>query len=355
MKKTRKSDYIILALLCMITLNVGAITIGRYSSIKKPSEPNKDYLYLVTESINYIKENININKILKKTINSLFPMITAENGNQDSIEVVAPEFNKVDEETEHISEKDIFIDSLDEYESLIIVKDSGGTNTVENIPELFMINKIKVDKGKPYILMYHTHATESYLLAKADEYRSSDKNHNVVGMGSIISTVLRANDHKVDHVETYHDLPSYNQSYSRSLNTVNSKKQESDNFKILFDIHRNAIKDTSVIPESLVRKSKIDINGKSVATFFLVVGPDSPNKEQVLNFAKYIKAVSDTLYPDLCKGILIKPIGKYNQHISDYSALIELGYHFNTLEEASEGAKLVGEILALAINSIIEE
>ena len=355
MKKTRKSDYIILALVCMITLNIGAIVIGRYSSIKQISDPNKNNIRIVTASINYIKENININEILKKTINSLFPMITAENENKDSIEVTAPEFNEVDEETEYISEKDIFIDSLDEYESLIIVKDSDGITTVENIPELFMINKIKVDREKPYILMYHTHATESYLIAKDDNYRSSDKKHNVVGIGSIISTVLEANEHKVEHIETYHDLPSYNKSYSRSLNTVNNKKQESDNFKILLDIHRDAVADTTINDESLTKKSKIDINGKSVATFSLVVGPDSPNKEQILNFARYIKAVSDALYPNLCKGILIKPAGKYNQHISDYSALIEVGYNFNTMDEANEGAKLVGEILTLAINSIIEE
>ena len=41
--------------------------------------------------------------------------------------------------------------------------------------------------------------------------------------------------------------------------------------------------------------------------------------------------------------------------MSDYSALIEIGYNINTIEEANEGAKLVGEILSLAINSIIEE
>ena len=123
----------------------------------------------------------------------------------------------------------------------------------------------------------------------------------------------------------------------------------------MLDIHRDAVLDTNPNIESIKAKSKIDIGGKSVATFSLVVGPDSPNKEQVLSFAKYVKAVSDALYPGLCKGITIKPAGKYNQHLSDYSALIEVGYHINTLEEANEGAKLVGEVLTLVLNSILEE
>jgi len=177
----------------------------------------------------------------------------------------------------------------------------------------------------------------------------------MISIGNIIATVLEANSHKVDHVETVHDLPSYNQSYSRSLNTIKNKMAESSNINVLLDIHRDAIVDESPNMETIKAKSKIDIGGKSVATFSLVVGPDSVNKEQVLGFAKYVKAVSDTLYPGLCRGILIKPRGKYNQYLSDYSALIEVGYNFNTIEEANEGAKLVGEVLSMVMSRLLEE
>jgi stage II sporulation protein P len=203
--------------------------------------------------------------------------------------------------------------------------------------------------------MYHTHGTESYLHSKAENYRTSDNNSNIVAIGNVISTVLEANGHTADHVETHHDLPSYNKSYSRSLNTVNTKKGESENLQILLDVHRNAVLENAKNIDKLIAKSKVEIDGKTVATFSLVIGPDSPNKDKVLNFAKYIKAVSDALYPNLCEGIIIKPTGKYNQHLSDYSALIEIGYNFHTFEEANNTAKLVGEILSLAINSIIEE
>ena len=61
------------------------------------------------------------------------------------------EFNKYEES--------LIIDKLDEYESLIIIKDSHGISSIENIPKPLNINKIKLDKAKDYILMYHTHST----------------------------------------------------------------------------------------------------------------------------------------------------------------------------------------------------
>lgn len=357
MRKSRKSDYIILALMCLITLNIGAIAIGLYSS-NQSKDLAENKFKIVDISFDKIKEFINISETIKKTINSLFPIAKILNNNTDAVEVdsIVTEPEAVDDiGEEYDTQNDIIIENLDEYESLIIVKDSDGVHTIENVPEPLMIKKIKIDKEKPYIFMYHTHATESYLISKTDDYRSSDKKNNMINIGKIISTVLEANGHKVDHVETFHDSPSYNQSYSRSLNTIIKKKEVYDNLKVLLDVHRNAVLDNNPNIESIKANSRIEIGGKSVSKFSLVVGPDSPNKEQVLSFAKYIKAVSDTLYPGLCQGIIIKPAGKYNQHLSDYSALIEVGYHFHTLEEATEGAKLVGEVLTLVLNSILEE
>lgn len=342
MGKTKKSDYIVLALICILALNIGNIVIKFFPSSNKMGG--------LTSVV------MKVDDFLDRTKNMFFPIMEVLNleprvvDNEDN-----HQFNEVEENMEYDNSRDIILDRLDEYESLIIIKDSKGMDTVENIPEPLMINKININREKPYILIYHTHATESYELAKADNYRSSDKGINMVSIGKILADVLGAGGHNVDHVDTFHDLPSYNQSYSRSLNTITRKKDGDDNLRILLDVHRDAYLETNPNMESIRAKSKIELNGKSAATFSLVVGPDSPNMEQVLNFAKYIKAVSDTLYPNLCNGIIIKPTGKYNQHLSDYSALLEVGYNFNSLEEANEGAKLVGKVLSIAINSIIEE
>ncbi|TCU71705.1 stage II sporulation protein P [Tissierella praeacuta] len=349
MRKSRKSDYIILALLCLIILNIGAIGIGLYSS--KLHNVSKKEFKITNIPFEKVKNMLNINMEIRKTINSFFPMTKKLDNKRNSME----ERISLPENEEYNSENDIIIENLHEYESLIIVKDSNELNTIDSIPEPLTAKKFKIDKEKPYILIYHTHATEAYLMAKSNNYRSQDKKNNMISIGNTIATVLEANGHKVDHVETVHDLPSYNKSYSRSLNTIKNKMAESSNIKVLLDIHRDAIVDESPNMETVKAKSKTDIGGKSVATFSLVVGPDSVNKEQVLGFAKYVKAVSDTLYPGLCRGILIKPRGKYNQYLSDYSALIEVGYNFNTIEEANEGAKLVGEVLSMVMSGLLEE
>lgn len=350
MKKTRKSDYIIMALFCLVALNIGSIIIGKYSSRAESLNLGKKGMNIITSSTDYIKKNFSLSDMIDKVIISVFPIKEVSNK-----EYVEDQLHEQIEDLEIKTGEDIIIQDLEEYESLIILKNSIGMNNLENIPEPINVKKLEVDEDKPYILMYHTHATESFIPARENNWHVSDTRYNILGMGEIMTKILEASEHKVDHVHTYHDLPSYNKSYSKSLNTINKKLEESDNLKIFLDVHRDGVLENSPNIESIRKKSKIEINGKDVATFRLVIGPDSENKEEVLNFAKYIMAVSDALYPGLCKGIVIKPYGKYNQHKSDYSSLIELGYNINNIEEATEGAKLIGEILSLAVTKIKEQ
>lgn len=350
MKKIRKSDYIIMALFCLVALNIGSIIIGKYSPRAESLNLGKKGMNIITSSTDYIKKNFSLSDMIDKVIISVFPIKEVSNK-----EYVEDQLHEQIEDLEIKTGEDIIIQDLEEYESLIILKNSIGMNNLENIPEPINVKKLEVDEDKPYILMYHTHATESFIPARENNWHVSDTRYNILGMGEIMTKILEASGHKVDHVHTYHDLPSYNKSYSKSLNTINKKLEESDNLKIFLDIHRDGAEEDSPNIEAIRKKSKIEIDGKSVATFSLVVGPDSENKDQVLSFAKYIKAVSDTLYPGLCRGIVIKPIGKYNQHKSDYSSLIELGYNINNIEEATEGAKLIGEILSLAVTKIKEQ
>lgn len=260
----------------------------------------------------------------------------------------------IEDNDEFVITDDYIIKRLEEYENLIIVKDSLGQNSIENIPEPINVGELNVDRDKDYILVYHTHGSESFLTEDPDEYYNEDINKNVVATGNVLATVLEAKGHKVDHSPILHDRPSFSQSYSRSLNTINKKKQENSNLKIFFDLHRDGVDKNASYKDKFLETARIDINGVSTATFSLVVGPDTPNYEEVLSFAKYIKAASDALYPGFCTGIIVKPSGKYNLYSSNHAALIEIGSNLVTLEEAKECAKLVGEILSLVLDSIIE-
>lgn len=250
------------------------------------------------------------------------------------------------------SSQDRIIDHLEEYENFIIVEE-GDSNLV-NVPDPINVGKIKVDKNKEYILAYHTHTTESFLSDDGKNY-NADTNKNVVSIGNTITTVLEAKGHNVKHDTTVHDMPSFNQSYSRSRNTINKNLDQNSNLKILIDIHRDGRDKSSSNLDAFIKAGRIDIDGVSNATFALVIGPDADNYDEILSFAKYIKAVSDTMYPGLCRGIIIKPAGKYNLNYSNHSILLEMGSNWITLEETNESGKKVGEILSAVFDKLIIE
>ena len=326
MKKSQKGNYLILALMCLVLLNLGFIGIKFSRTISTyPSFSLKDFLKDISIPIFNMTRDSDIKQF------------------------------KIDEEDEYSPKyEDFIITDMEEYENLIIVRDSLGKHSIENIPPPLNIEKIKVDKTKPYIMIYHTHATEGYKPFKTDAFHTEDNNMNVTSVGEIMAKVLENKSHIVEHNKIHHDMPSYNKSYSRSSQTIKKAIENNNNLKFFFDIHRDGILPTASYYEKALAKSKIEVNGVDVATFSLVIGPDTPNYDQVLAFAKYLKVISDTIYPGLFKDIIVKPVGKYNLFISDYAALFEIGSNLNTIEEGNESAKLVGEIIDLAISSIIE-
>lgn len=335
-KRKNNDSYLILILVCLLILNIGALSYRFFKNNKIFENFNNLAKIFTGYELSFGEDNF---------INDKEPIIP---------NTVEKDVATIDDEGELKTKGDYIINRLEEYESLIMIKDSHGISSIENIPKPLNINKVSLNKDEDYILVYHTHGTESFLTENPKEYHNADTEKNVVSVGDVLQKVLEANGHKVDHVRTLHDLPSYNSSYTRSLNTINSKKAENKNLKIFLDVHRDGVDSDADYKDRFLETARIDINGVSTATFSLVVGPDTPNYESVLSFAKYIKAVSDTVYPGFCNGIIIKPAGKYNLFASDYSALLEVGSNLITQEEAKECAKLLGEILSLVIDSIVE-
>ena len=233
-----------------------------------------------------------------------------------------------------------------------------GDKQVESTKDLIRSekpNKIKLDDKNPYVMIYHTHATECYSPLKQNNYHIDQRDKNVITIGEIIGGVLKDKGHKIKQIEKYHDLPSFNKSYVESLKTVKEELSKNESLKIILDVHRDGVDEGSKYIAKAQKAARIDINGKSVATFSMVVGPDNPNKDQLLKFARYIRDKSNEKYPGLCKGIIVKPYGKFNQYVSDHYTLLEIGSNLNTMDEAKETAKLVGGILDEVITDLKEE
>ena len=62
------------------------------------------------------------------------------------------------------------------------------------------------------------------------------------------------------HDKTYHDYPSYNGSYDRSLNTFKNILQTNQDAEIAIDLHRDAVRKHKHISAQACKSEKIDVH-----------------------------------------------------------------------------------------------
>ena len=146
----------------------------------------------------------------------------------------------------------------------------------------------------------------------------------------------------VIHDKTYHDYPSYNGSYSRSLVTAQNILSSNQDTDIVIDLHRDAIADETYSP-------KVKIGNEYVSQLMFVIGSDGAGSEhknwvQNLKFAIKVQKKANELYPGLFKPIILRN-SEYNQSISKAACIIEVGSTGNTLEESMGAMKYLAKIL----------
>jgi hypothetical protein len=135
---------------------------------------------------------------------------------------------------------------------------SYGSVQIKNETEFgltddMLIPDVEIKKSKN-ILIYHTHTCESYTPSDkyqyemAGNYRTTDLNYSVARVGKELKTFLEKKNFHVIQDTTYHDYPAYSGSYNRSLTTVTNTLAENKDTEIVFDIHRDAIGDSSYAP-----------------------------------------------------------------------------------------------------------
>lgn len=194
-------------------------------------------------------------------------------------------------------------------------------------------------KGPPKILIYHTHATESYQPVTEGNFHSMQEPCTVREAGSLVKQALEEKGIPVLHDKTLHDVPSYNQSYGRSILTAQKHLADNPSIQIVIDLHRDA---------AGVNGSKaytFELNGVSAAQFSLVVGQGNGNKKQLTEFANRINSKANAMYPGFARGIIEKTY-RYNQHICDQAILLELGNNQNDISQVRRSAGYFAEVIA---------
>ncbi|MDD2216196.1 MAG: stage II sporulation protein P [Eubacteriales bacterium] len=196
-----------------------------------------------------------------------------------------------------------------------------------------------VSSEKPQVLIYHTHATETFQPVSEGNFHSQDEEGTVREVGNVLEAALKAKGIGVVHNKTLHDSPSYSKSYSRSMDTAQSILKSNPSIQIIIDLHRDAAGYTGNKGHTFI------VDGKTAAQFSLVVGRGNDNAKELMIFANKIIAKANELYPGFSRGIIQKEY-KYNQYITDQYLLLEMGNNQNTIEEAKCSATYFAEALA---------
>ncbi len=214
--------------------------------------------------------------------------------------------------------------------------------------------RIAIDSKAPQVLIYHTHATESYMPNTALNYHTLNENYSVVSVGTKLAKYLQDKyKYRVIHDKTYHDKDSYAYSYSNSLLTIKRNVTRYKSLKVILDVHRDAFA-VSGSANNQAKKNEYTavINGRKAARIMLVVGKGNPNYKELEKFAVYIKKKMDKLYPGLFLRIEEKEKSKYNQYFSNHSMLIEVGCMLNTNEEAQYSGELLGKVIGEVLKDL---
>ena len=218
-------------------------------------------------------------------------------------------------------------------------KDDAGTVTGEKEdPDDAVLT------SDPMVIIYHTHCTESYMPYNESNYHREAEEGTVRDVGSVLESELKKQGINVVHDKTIHDRPSYNESYNRSLETIETLTSKYPSAVYVIDLHRDAA------AASASEGKYISIDNKRVAKFSMVVGKQNENYAELYAFAKKISGKAESMYKGF-GGAIVEQNYKYNEYISDKALLLEVGNNKNTIEES----RLCAEYFAKVIAEVIKE
>lgn len=201
------------------------------------------------------------------------------------------------------------------------------------------------------VFVYHSHNRESwYPELGADAKDATSKTTNITLVGKRLADKLEELGVGSMHSDT--DYPTaikdyrWELSYKYSLKTVKEALASSSDLKFMFDIHRDSQKR---------EYTTVDINGKSYAQVYFIIGHRNPDWKENEKVAAKIHEALEKEYPGISRGIWGKTANtgnaEYNQSQSPGNVLVEIGGVENTLEESYRTA----DALAKAVSSIYWE
>ena len=208
--------------------------------------------------------------------------------------------------------------------------------------------------GEPNVLIYHTHTTEAFRQEEGKEYkengeyRTKEEDKNIVGVGNLLAEELSKYGFNVIHDKTDHEPPKLSTAYNRSLETMLKYQKEYPSIQLFIDLHRDAAN------VETAQDDVVEIDGKRCARVMCVVGTgdkynDKPNWKSNYQLATLVTDELNSMCENFARPIRVKT-GRYNQHMSDTSLLIEVGHNANTLQEAKNSIPYIAKAINAAVS-----
>ena len=240
---------------------------------------------------------------------------------------------------------------------LFLPKEEGSNDLVINqdLYESFTEMEFPLPSA-PVVLIYHTHAEEAYRQTRGyayeetgeGTYKTLDKTKSVAALGELLKGELEKRGFTVIHDDTDVEPPEIKSAYSRSLEVMERYPEA----VVYIDLHRNTAN---------VKAKKDDVvtvDGQRCARMFFVVGTGIGTYEGEYdtrhdwqrNYA-LAKAVTERLRavdPKFALDIRLK-VGRYNQHVSPYCLLVEVGHNANTFDDAKNSIPYLADALAATL------
>ena len=105
--------------------------------------------------------------------------------------------------------------------------------------------ELTLQDGAPWVLILHSHTTESFeqtadRYEESSAYRTLDPGHNMIALGELVAEILESAGIGVIHDTTLHDYPSYNGAYSHAAASTKAYLEKYPTIELILDLHRDA-------------------------------------------------------------------------------------------------------------------
>jgi stage II sporulation protein P len=207
---------------------------------------------------------------------------------------------------------------------------------------------VRNTNGKQVVHIYHSHSYEAYKpLSKNGTYNSSNPETNIIFIGDVLKKDLEERGIGVSHdtANIGEQLKNKNwgtgKAYAVARENIVEVLANNNDIEYLIDMHRDSQ------PKKV---TTINIESKSYARLFLVVGKEHPGYEKNLILAERLYNKINEKYPYLCRGVVIKSKnegnGVYNQDLTSNALLIEMGGIDNDLNELMNTSEAFADVFS---------